>query len=361
MGTQCYRPLMAVALATGLIVTIALVRSRPTSTLELAAPSQQNSSAAPTAEPSSAPIPIDPHRGLKIVWTADANGWVVAPDAFGVWVAGAGTLTRIDPETGETRVTAHGPWDYDFVRLAEYGEGTIYVTSKSEVLALDAGSGTVVTTMTPSLGTVDAVLADGACTLWVAASGGNGSQVLAELDANSGAVLQRVHHIGEGLHALARAGGYIFVSSNGGAGPTLLRIDTRTAAAARVRGTPPGTSIAGVGSHLWIAEDPGIRCIDASTLEECGAIRIPGFVRLAASGRRLWALSDPTSDTPATSGANPAAAVTVIDGVDGKVLAGPSRLPRRPSSIAALGGRAWVGYYLSGHVAEIAICRRTGC
>ena len=69
------------------------------------------------------------HGGLQIVRTTDADGWVVLPDGFGTWVAGAGTLARIDPRTGATRVTAHGSWDYDFARLAEHGEGTIYVTS----------------------------------------------------------------------------------------------------------------------------------------------------------------------------------------------------------------------------------------
>src|SRR3954466_12770202 len=48
--------------------------------------------------------------------------------------------------TGATTVTARGPWDYDYVRLAEYGEGTILIatgSSRRQLIEMDAGSGTV--------------------------------------------------------------------------------------------------------------------------------------------------------------------------------------------------------------------------
>lgn len=318
----------------------------------------------PSVTPSpSSPAEIVAHGGLQIVRTTDADGWVVLPDGFGTWVAGAGTLTRIDPRTGATRVTAHGSWDYDFARLAEHGEGTIYVTSGTKLLAMDAGSGTVITTMDlSSLGYVDSVLSDDPSSLWVAASGPNGSQVLAEIDPNTGKVMRRVHRIGQGLHVLVRAGGYLFVGSNGGNGPTLLRVDPRTLATTRVRGAPPGARIAGVGSHLWMTGSDGVRCLDAFTLESCGAVDIPGFIRLAADGRDLWVLSAPMHGEAYIPQAGRHPTVTLVNGRNANVLAGPSPIQgSHPSSVAAFQGRAWVGYYTTGNVAEIARCAAGTC
>ncbi len=327
-------------------------------------------SAAPPSEPSTpsvVPSPTSPariaaHGGLRIVRTTDANGWVVLPDGFGTWVAGAGTLTRIDPRTGATRVTAHGPWDYDFVRLAEYGEGTIYVTYRTKLLAMDAGSGAVIETMDlSSLGYVDSVLSDPR-SLWVAASGDDGSQVLAEIDTDTGRVVRRVGRIGQGLHALVRTGGYLFVSSNGGNGPTLLRVDPHTLATTRIRGAPPGTRIAAVGSHLWMTVGEGVRCLDAVTLESCGALDIPGFIRVAADGRDLWVLSAPMHGEAYIPGAGRRPTVTLVNGRNGNVLAGPVPiLGSHPSSVAAFQGRAWVGYYATGNVTEIARCAPGTC
>ena len=354
-----------VVLATGLamVLSVSLLTA-------IRAPSRPpQASAAPSTEPSTSsalPSPsssaqIAAHGGLQIVRTTGANGWVVLPDGSGIWVAGAGTLTRIDPRTGVTRVTAHGPWDYDFVRLAEYGEGTIYVTYGTNLVAMDPGSGTVITTIDlSSLGYVDSVLSDPS-SLWVAASGEDGSQVLAEVDPDTGKVMRRVHRIGQGLHVLVRAGGYLFVSSNGGAA-TLLRVDPRTLATTRVRGIPPGTSIAGVGSHLWMTGSEGVRCLDAFTLESCGEVDIRGFIRLAADGRDLWVLSAPLKGEAYIPGVGRRSTVTLVNGGNANVLAGPLPIPgNHPSSVAAFQGRAWVGYYRTGNVTEIARCAPGTC
>jgi hypothetical protein len=282
----------------------------------------------------------------------------VLPDGFGTWVAGAGTLTRIDPLSGATRVTAHGSWDYDFVRLAEFGEGSIVITVKGKLLTIDAGSGILTsTTNLSSLGVLDSVLSDNPRAFWVAASGEDGSQVLAKIDADTGKVVRRVNGIGQGLHNLARADGFVFVSSNGGDGaPTLLRVDPRTAATTRIRGAPPGARIAGVGSHLWMTGREGVRCLDPLTLESCGAVDIPGFIRLAADGRNLWVLSVRLNGTPFIAVMGGGSSVTLVNGRNSNVLAGPLPIPGNPSSVAAFRGRAWVGYYGTGNVTEIARC-----
>jgi hypothetical protein len=304
------------------------------------------------------PTPLLPYDGLKVARRTPANGWVVLPDPFGIWVAGWGILTRIDPETGDVRVTAHGGWDYDYVHLAEYGEGTIFVASETTLLEMDAASGTVIARIDlSSLGYIDSVLQwkD----TWVTASGDDGSQVLAEIDPDTGKVLQRIDGIGQGVHRLAHAGGYLFVETMAYTGPALLRVDPPTGEVTPVPGGPVGASIVGVGWHLWMtpslelgASEDGVQCMDASTLQTCGNVPISTPIQLASDGRNVWVLSDAASRSAGDSNADHAS-VTLIDGTNGNALAGPLPLPGNPSSIAAFDGRAWVGYYNSGTVIEL--------
>ena len=311
--------------------------------------------------PAATPQPF-PYDGLKIARTTDANGWVVLPDAFGIWVAGAGTLTRIDPDTGGTRVTAHGSWDYDFVHLAEHGEGTIFIASGTTILQMDTWSGTVTARMDlSSLGYADAVLDYNGT--WVTASGEDGSQVLAKIDPETRKVLQRIDGIGQGLHEIAQAGGYLFVASREYQGPALLRIDPNSMQVTRIPNAPAGASIVGTGSHLWMSGGlygRGVACLDADTLQSCGEVNVPGFIGLAASDGDVWVLSD-TPRSSDYSDSEHGKSVTLIDGASGEVLAGPLSIPGTPSSIAAFQGRAWVGYYNSGTVLEIDRCDPGAC
>jgi hypothetical protein len=331
---------------------------------------QVRSAAAPPArpaDPTSVPPtmtpgpPAFPRDGLEIRRTTDANGWVVLPDAFGVWVAGAGTLTRIDPRTGATRVTAHGRWDYDFVRLAEYGEGTIFVASgQRPLLEMDAGSGTVIARIdVSSLGSVDAVVSRRG-EVWATASGSDGSQVLARIDPDTGKVERLLEHIGQGLHVVIGAERHLFVGSHGYHGPTMARVDPRTMEVDPIPDVPPGAGIAAVGPHVWVTERGGIGCLDTVTLRSCGHVDIPGFVRLASFDRDLWVVSTPAPGSGISDRWH-RSKVLVIDGRDGRVLAGPLPVPGRPSSIASFGRSAWLGYYRGGNVIQVDRCRPGTC
>jgi len=322
-----------------------------------------NPSPSPVSTTSERPSPQTLPQGLAIRRTVDGNGWVVLPDAFGIWVAGAGTLTRIDPRTGATTVTARGPWDYDYVRLAEYGEGTILIatgSSRRQLIEMDAGSGTVLARIDVSaLGYVDSVLPlNGG--VWVTASGRSGSQVLAEIDPDTGHVERRLHRIGQGLHGLIEAGAYLFVRSNGYNGATLSRVDPRTMRVTRIQGVPPGAAIAGVGSHVWWGSSQGAHCVDAVTLRSCGHVDMSGFIQMASFKRELWAVFTPPAGSVDADGQH-RSEIVVIDGRDGSVLAGPLRIPGRPSSISVFDRRAWLGYYRSGTVTEIDRCNPGRC
>ena len=128
-------------------------------------------SATPIVSSAQTPSPQAlPHDGLEVTSEQKAGGWTVLADAFGVWVAGAGTLTILDPATGASSLAASGPWDYDFTVLAEYGEGTIFLGSGTTLWELS--DGTVLRRFhLPTVGYIDAVrVVPPREALWVAGS-----------------------------------------------------------------------------------------------------------------------------------------------------------------------------------------------
>ena len=299
------------------------------------------------AEISSRPI-----RDLRIGLDVDADGWVVLPESFGVWVAGGGALSEIDQDSGEVRLTGTGRWDYDFVQLARYGEGTILLASGTTLWSLDASSGGVVQRNDlEHVGYLDAVINTGSGT-WVAASEHDGG-VLARIDLDTGAASRRVR-IGHGRHELVSSAGYLVVASQDPTRSGIFRVDPRTGAKMTLRwGTG---SIASVGYRVWVATGDHVRCIDVLDATGCGEVSVPGAVSVASDGARLWVLSATGSTSTSTYEPDPdrPATVTLVDGVNGEVVAGPLALPSiTPATISAFQGHAWVGFHDGGRVIRI--------
>jgi hypothetical protein len=308
--------------------------------------------AAPDLDPPPTDASAQPRDVLRIGQDTKVGGWVVLPEWFGVWVAGGGTLLQIDQKTGEVRQTGRGSWDYDYVQLARYGEGTILLASGRTLWALDARSGGVVQRIDlGQLGSVDAVLQTRSGT-WVTATGEDGG-VLAKIDLDSGEVMDPIQ-IGHGRHELVKSAGYLFVGSQDALQPSILRVDPGTGETMPMRWAPG--SIAAVGSRLWIASDGEVLCLDAVDLTSCGEVQIPRAASLASDGAQLWVLSltgstssslyEPDPDQPAT--------VSLLDGVSGEIVGGPLALPSfTPATISAFHGHAWIGFHDEGRVVRI--------
>lgn len=308
--------------------------------------------AAPDRDSPQSDASAQPRDVLRIGQDTKVGGWVVLPEWFGVWVAGGGTLFEIDQKTGEVRQTGRGKWDYDYVQLARYGEGAIFLASGTTLSQVDAWSGTIIHRLDlRHLGYVDAVLYTRSGT-WVTASTAHGG-VLAKIDLDTGEALDRIE-IGQGVHQLVKSAGYLFVGSRDPERPSVLRVDPRTGATTPM---PTGQgSIAGVGSRLWVASDGRVDCVDAIDLTSCGGVHIPRAASLASDGARLWVLSftgstssslhEPDPDQPAT--------VSLLDGVSGEIVAGPLALPSfTPATISAFHGHAWIGFHDEGRVVRI--------
>jgi hypothetical protein len=255
--------------------------------------------------------------------------------------------------------TGHGKWDYDYVRLAEYGEGSIWLVSGSTLLLMDSRTGTTIRRFDlGSLGTIDAVFQDSTGPTWVTVSGPQG-RFLAQLNLDNGHVFDR--RMIQGAHQIAEADDLLFVSSQG---PALLRVDPTSGNQMRIPGAAPD-AIAGVDHKLWMVEGGTVRCIDAVLpAADCTQITIPWAAALAADGNDLWVLSTTGSTSSSIYLPDPSqpATVTLINGVTGKVLGGPLALPdTTPASISAYNGHAWIGFHDTGRLLRIDRCALGSC
>lgn len=313
--------------------------------------------ASTTTTSSDTSTPVAP-KTIQIGLNQVVGGWVPLDDGFNVWVAGPGTLARVDRRTGRAEVVARGAWDYDYVHLDTYGEGTIRLAEGATVWTI--ADGTVISQQALGLGEISAII-DLSGNLWVAATGPGGG-VLARIDGASGAVLER-YPLGQGVYQLAEAAGYLFVGTNEYRGPAIWRLDLRTGTFIGLPDSTPGP-IATVGTTLWVGAANALHCIDARRLTPCGDVYLRAPAAMASDGGRLWVLSATGSTSAATYEPDPKqpATVTLLDGTTGQPLAEPVALPdMTPARITAFDGHAWVGFHDSGRLVWIGICAADGC
>lgn len=290
-------------------------------------------------------------RDLEIGREISADGWIVLPEESGVWVAGAGTLSRIDVARSQTLQTAaRGGWDYDYVDMASAGGGTILLASGQRLWSVDAHSGRTVGTLDlERLGYVAQVMQVGRST-WVSATAGR-EGALAKIDLDSGDVVERFVFKG-GVGPFAAASGSFFFHGRAG----LVRVDRRSGEVTRLSGVRPGGLVA-TGSHVWATTNGGgVRCIDARRLNPCGFIPMTRASALATDNGLLWVMSMTGSRSPTIYLPDPKqpAMVALYDGASGELLAGPLELPdTTPATIAAFRTRAWIGFHDSGQILRI--------
>jgi hypothetical protein len=303
--------------------------------------------------PSMPPAPQTPAGHLTLGDETRVEGWVTLATAFGVSVAGDGQLFEVDPETGRSRRVATGNWDSDQVGLSDYGEGTIFLTTDSTLLMLDARSGIVIQTLDlSSLGVLHDVLQSRSGSTWVTASSQGAGEALARIDLETGAVLERFR-VGQG--EVVGAAGYLFTSSDRLDGAGIVRVDPTSGDLTAVPGMASG-SIAAIGSHVWGISGEGVTCVDAVALISCGHVPVTRPGLLASDARRLWVLTVTGSRSSTLYLPDPAqpASVVLIDGATGEVLAQPIPLAdTTPASLSAFGGHAWVGFHDTGRILRI--------
>jgi hypothetical protein len=290
---------------------------------------------------------------LEVGAEARVGGWVVLATGSGVSVAGAGELFFIDPATASGRRVATGAWDYDDVRLADGAEGAILLVSGRTLWTVEPRSGAMIASVRPrSLDRLGSAVQVGSQT-WIRGSSRRGADVVARIELDTGAVLDRFE-VGRGGHLVGTAG-FLFTGSLGSDGASILRIDPRSGEMTAVP-IPTLGSIAASSGQVWFTTSASVECLDAVRLVPCGHVSIERPGSLAVDGDRLWVLSFTGSRSSRLYVPDPEqpATVTLVDVTTARPIGRPLTLPdTTPASIAAFGGSAWVGFHDTGRILRI--------
>ena len=272
------------------------------------------------------------------------QGWLAVADGGQTWVLGARTLSVISDGVG-TEI-AHGGWSRHAV-LAPAGGGAMWIASGRHLWPI-SGSGSVGRRLSPSVGTISAVLsADGRT--WLAGSDGTRG-TLALIDPSTGNTQQR-YYLGQGAYQLAAASGYVFVATPDPTQPPIVRLDPSLGATTPVPGAGTGP-IAAADGRLWWGSANAVHCVVAMTLRRCGRVDVRTPAVIAARGEALWVASGVGLD--AAGHPSSPARLILFDPRNGRTIAGPVDLPASSiASVAAGDLIAWVGMRDAGDVVEV--------
>jgi len=289
-----------------------------------------SSGGAPAAGPVEQVSNAAPHK-LHLATTVSGQGAVVADAAGTTWVLGAGTLSTVTD--GVATVVAHGAWS-DHAVLAPSNEGGVWIAS-GHSLWMVSSTGVVGKRLSPSVGTISAVLAVDGRT-WVAGSNG----MLAWIDPYTANTIQS-YYLGHGTYQLAATSGFVFVATTDPTQAPIVRLDPGVGATVPVPGAMNG-SIAAADGRLWWGSAGRVQCVVARTLLRCGQLDVvaPSLSNaaapmiLAAHGEALWVVY------AGTKGAD----LVLFDPKNGRTIAGPLPLPgSTASTVAVTDSAAWIG------------------
>lgn len=297
------------------------------------------SGASPAADPIEQVSKAPPHR-LRL-GAIVSGGSIVADAAGATWVLGPGTLSTVT--NGVATVVAHGSWS-DRAVLTPSNEGGLWIAS-GRSLWMVSSFGTIGKRLTPSVGSISAVLAVDGRT-WVAGSRG----MLAWIDPYTANTIQS-YYLGKGTYQLAATSGFIFVATSDPTQAPIVRLDPGIGAAVPVKGAQLGP-IAAADGRLWWGTTGRVQCVVARSLHRCGQLDVSSTTMLtvaaptvvAAHGEALWVVY------AGTQGAE----LTLFDPIDGRTIAGPVGLPGSTvGSVAVNDSAAWIGVQDAGTVVQV--------
>lgn len=260
-----------------------------------------------------------------------------APD--GIWVTSErdGTLTRLDPESGEP-VGKPIPLEPGVSGVA-VGAGSVWVTDppRGEVLRVDPGSGAV--KGIPVRG-APGPIAFGGGRVWVADQEGTG---VTAIDARSGRVEKSGIAPQTAPLRLAAGGGGLWVSSFSTG--SLRRIGFTTARAGspiRVGRGPAGVTVGG--GRVWVANRRGgtVTEVDAATETVVGTVDVGGEPGGIAAGTNTVWVADDADD-----------AILRISIDSGERDGAPIQVPAEPGAVAVGETAVWVASNGDGTVTRI--------
>jgi hypothetical protein len=312
--------------------------------------------------------------GLYAAGVVDVGGnpQALLTNAGSLWIATPSTVVRLNLHNGST--LARTPISTNGVNAGlAFGAGSIWLapTGASQLMRIDPSTNRIVAniylgvTGNRRLSSLGGGVAFAAGRVWVSRASNRPRGDVVSVNPTTNQVTATPIAVGSGPDTLVSAFGSIWVDNTsvviGGNAPSQVypavsRIDPRTR---RVTTEPfSGTPATGFGS-LWIqtnvASDdgpPAIVRIDPATGQTLARIDVPRVVGISFGGGRVWAISYPRSRSASTfQPIKGTAALWQIDPRTNHVIGKPIHLPlTQPDSIVVSDGQLWIADYQSGKV-----------
>lgn len=295
-----------------------------------------------------------------------------------LWVATPGSVVRLNLRNGSAVARIPIPTNGVNAGLA-FGAGSIWLapTGTSQVLRIDPSTNRIIakidlrTNDNGRLSLIGGGVAFAAGRVWVSRDSNLAHGDVISINPATNAVSGKPVPVGSGPGTLVSAFGSVWVDNTsvvlGNTAPSPMypavsRIDSRTR---RVTTEPfSGTPATGFGS-LWIQSDTGsddaaIVRVNPATGQTLAQIDVPRVVGIASGAGRIWAISYPRSRSASLFEAiKGTAALWQIDPRTNGVIGKPLHLSlTQPVSIAVSDRQIWIADYQSGKVIHFRLIKR---
>lgn len=291
-------------------------------------------------------------------------------NAGSLWVAMPNSVVRMNLHDGSTIARIPIPTNGVDAGLAA-GAGSIWLapTGGSELLRIDPSSSRIVARIhlgVASAGRISPLgggVAFAAGRIWVSRDSDGPRGDVVSVDPTTDRAVATPIKVGSGPGAVAAGNGSIWVDNTSVVAgnttpsrvyPAVSRIDPQT----RRASTEPfsGTPVAAFGS-LWVqanaaSDRAAILRVDPATGRTLARIDVPRVVGVSAGGGRVWAISYPRSRSARSfQPVKDTAVLWQIDPRTSRVVGTPIDLPlTQPDSIVVSRGELWIADYQGGKV-----------
>jgi hypothetical protein len=329
----------------------------------------------------SSPAAITPAKpiGLYAAGVVDVGGspQALLSNSGSLWIATPSSVVRLNLHNGST--IARTPISTNGVNAGlALGAGSIWLapTGSSELLRIDPPSNQVVASIhlgvtgSRRASSLGGGVAFAAGRVWVSRVSNDPRGDVISVNPATNQVAGRPVTVGSGPDAVLSAFGSLWVDNTSvvignnapsQVYPAVSRIDPLTR---RVTSEPfSGTPATAFGS-LWVqanaaSDDAAIVRVDPATGQTLARINVPRVIGISSGGGRLWAISYPRSRPGRTfQPIKGTAALWQIDPRTNRVIGKPVHLPlTQPDSIIVSDGQLWIADYQSGKVTHFQLIK----
>jgi DNA-binding beta-propeller fold protein YncE len=281
---------------------------------------------------------------------------VVAEDGT-LWVAGPGTVSRLDPATGRVEARIRTPDTGDYSQIAFVARSAWVTTGGGVVYRIDSLTNRVVATV--HVGGSLQGIAVGGGRVWVTRTLQGPGQLI-RIDPRTNKVAGPPIKVGPGPGQVTYGHGTVWVQNT--SPRSVMRIDPTTGHVTTVIGVVPvaygsfvvGAIAVGYGS-LWSAVNDTLIRVDPRTGQVIASVQIPRAQEIAIGDGEVWVLAAPRSSSPTLFyPIKHTAALWEVDPNSNRIIGKPIRLDAlQPIAVTAADRNVWVADYATATVTRL--------